>query len=133
MNVIEKVKELNFPLGYYVVIGAGLLQVLGLRDTQDVDLAVTNGLFEQLRSTGKWGEREKWGKPFLFRDDIEISNKLSWDGYTTTIEHAIETALIIDGVAFLNIEETIKFKAAMGREKDLKDIALLQAYVSSHP
>lgn len=131
MKVIEKVKELNFPLGNYVVIGAGLLQVLGLRDTQDVDLAVTNELFEALRKTGEWGEREKWGKPFLFRDDVEITNQLNWDAYTTTIEHAIETALIIDGVAFLNIEETIKFKAAMGREKDLKDIASLQEYVAS--
>ncbi len=109
------------------------MQVLGLRDTQDVDLAVTNELFETLRQTGKWDEREKWGKPFLFRDDVEITCQLNWDAYPTTIEHAIETAMHIEGVAFLNIEETIKFKAAMGREKDLNDIALLQNYLQFVP
>ncbi len=37
---------------------------------------------------------------------------------------------MINGFPFLNIEETIKFKRALGREKDFNDIKLLEAYLA---
>jgi len=62
-------------------------------------------------------------------EDVEIISQLSWDHYPTTIEKAIETALVINGIPFLSIEETIKFKRVIGREKDLKDIELLKRFI----
>jgi hypothetical protein len=132
MNIIERAKELNFPMGEYVVIGGGILEALGLRITDDIDVSVTPKLLEEIRKSKKYKEEIKWGKLFFVGDKIDIGTKLDWEDYPTKIEEAIKTAIIIDGVPFLNIEETIKFKKALGREKDFKDIDLLLNFQKNH-
>ena len=128
MDIIEKAKSLNLPFGQYIIIGAGILQALGLRDTNDIDVVVTESLFEKLKASGKYKEDVKYNKKFLVADDVEITMPLSWADYSTTTEEAIKTALVIEGIPFLNIQETIKFKTALGREQDFKDIELLKNY-----
>ncbi len=36
MNIIERTKKLNFPLGKYVVVGSGILEALGIRSANDI-------------------------------------------------------------------------------------------------
>ena len=129
MTIFEKVKKLDLPPGEYVVIGAGILEALGIRNTHDVDIIVAQKLFEKLRESKIYKEEIRWNKIFLIGNQIEIGIKLDWENYSTTIKEAINTATIIDGVPFLNLEETIKFKKAMGREKDFKDIELIEKYL----
>lgn len=40
----------------------------------------------------------------------------------------IDTAEVIDGVPFTNLDEVILWKTAMGREKDLNDLELIANY-----
>src|SRR3989344_2768364 len=129
MTIFERVKNLHLPLGEYVVIGGGILEALGIRDTRDVDIFAAPKLFERLRKSKIYKEEIRWGKIFLIGDNIEIGPKLDWENYSTLIEEAISTATIINEVPFLNLQETIKFKKAMGREKDFKDIELIKEYL----
>lgn len=130
MNIIERVKKLNFPLGEYVIIGGGILDVLGIRATNDVDAAVTPKLFKELQATGEWEEEVKHNKVFLKKDDVDINPDISWSEYPTTNEEAIASATVIDGVPFLNLGELKRFKTASGREKDLADLVLIEKYQS---
>jgi hypothetical protein len=125
-QLFSKLKELNFPKGEYVVTGSGILGALGLREVNDVDIAVTPHLLASLQSTGEWTEEIRYNKIFLMKDDVDIASQLSWEDYATTTEEAIQSATMIDGFPFLNLEETIKFKQAMGREKDFHDIELIK-------
>ena len=50
MDVIAEVKKLGLPLGQYVVIGSGIMAQLGLREANDVDIAVTPDLYAKLRA-----------------------------------------------------------------------------------
>ena len=129
MTIFERVKKLHFPIGEYVVIGGGILESLGIRETRDLDIIVTLKLFEKLRQSKIYREETRWSKVFLIGDDIEIGSKLDWENYATTIEEAINTATIINGIPFLHLEETIKFKKALGREKDFQDIKLIKKYL----
>lgn len=131
MNIIQKVKELNFPQGKYVVIGSGILDVLGMRTAHDIDISVLPELYEQLLTSKTWEEEDRYGKIFLKKDNIEINPKLSWSGYSTSTQEAIKSATIVDGVPFMNLRELRKFKQALGREKDFADIALIEAYLES--
>ena len=131
MSIFERVKKLHFSMGEYVVIGAGILEALGIRNTNDVDVIVKPIPFEKLRESKIYKEEMRWGKIFLIGDQTEIGTKLDWENYSTTIEEAIKNATVIGGVPFLNIEETIKFKQAMGREKDFKDIELIEKYLKN--
>lgn len=133
MTIFEKVKNLNFPLGQYVVVGSGTLEALGIRPAQDLDIAVTPELYERLRATGEWQEEERYGKIFLKKSGVDIIPQLSWEQYSTTTEEVIASAIIIDGVPFMSPGELIRFKLALGRKKDEEDIALLREYLSKLP
>ena len=132
MNIVEEVKKLGFPIGKYVVIGGGTLEALGIRETNDVDISVTPDFFEELQKTGLWKETKCWGAPFLKQGNVDINARLNWDAYPTTTEEAIESAIMIGGVPFMNIHELRKFKVAFGREKDMLDVRLIDEYLKSY-
>ena len=129
MSIIEKVKSLNLPLGQYVVVASGSMEAVGIRKAGDADIAVTQGLLLQMRTTGEWEEIVKYDKVFLKREGFDIIPELNWDKYSTTVEEAISSAMIIGGVAFMNLDELCKFKRALGREKDFADIVLVEEYL----
>ncbi len=131
MNILTKIKKLNFPIDKYVVVGSGILEVLGIRTALDIDIVVTSDLHVKLRETGEWKEEERYGYIFLKKDVFEIIPKLDWEDYKTTTEEAIESAFFIEDVPFMNLEELVKFKTALGREKDFKDIELIKNYLES--
>lgn len=130
-NIFEKVKELNLPFGKYVIVGSGILDALNIRSASDIDIAVTKDLHEELRKDGTWREEELYGKIFLQKDIFTIISKLDWEAYKTTTEEAINSAKIINDVPFLNLEELLKFKKALNREKDIKDIKLLEEMLNN--
>ncbi len=132
MNIIEKIKSLNFPYGEYVVVGSGILDVLNIRDAIDIDIAITAKLHTILKSTGDWEEELRYGNIHLKKDIFEIIPKLNWDKYNTTVEEAILSAKIIEDIPFMNLEELCKFKKALGREKDFKDIELIKNYLDKN-
>ena len=128
MNIIEKIKALNFPDGEYVVIGSCIMDVLEIRKAKDIDIAITSFLHNKLRQEGEWNEVERYGLIFLQKDVFEITPRLDWEKYKTTTKEAILTSTIIDGIPFMNLDELCKFKSALGREKDLIDIKLIKKY-----
>jgi hypothetical protein len=129
MDIFKKLAELNLPLGEYVLVGSGPLAARGIREANDLDIAVTPKLFKQLLGSKRYQEADGGnGKLFSEADKVEIISKLEWDAYPTSVAEAIKTADIINGYPFLNIAETIKFKKALGREKDFRDIELLADY-----
>jgi inorganic pyrophosphatase len=127
-DIFSRIKTLDLPFGEYVVVSSGTLEALGIRTAQDLDIAVTPTLFKKLRAAGRWTEEERYGKLFLSKPSIDIIRQLSWDAYPTTNEEAIASALIIDGIPFMNLYELKQFKQALGREKDLADIKRIEAY-----
>lgn len=132
MDIFKKLTELNFPLGSYVLVGSAPLAARGLREASDLDIAVTSALWEKLANSGNYVFEERYGRQFLSDKElgeIDIIKQLDWDKYSTTTEAAILEADIINGFPFLNIPETIKFKTALGREKDFRDIEILKNYL----
>lgn len=129
MQIFTKLKELNLSLGQYVVVGSGLLAALGIREANDLDIAVTKELFKKLTDSNKFQAETKYGRPFLTAPLVEIIGQLDWSHYQTKVKEAIRTAYLVNGYPFLNFEETIKFKKALGREKDFRDIKLLEDYL----
>ncbi len=131
-NIISTVKSLNFPLGQYVVVASGIMEALGIRNSSDIDIAVTLELHTRLSETNDWKKEIKYNKVFLQKDKIEIIPSLDWDKFPIKTEEAIAKAMVIDGVAFMNLEMLKKFKFALGREKDFADIKLIDDYIADH-
>lgn len=131
MSIINQVKSLNLPLGQYVVVGSGAMSVHGIRPHKDIDLLVTQELYDELKRRG-WEETEvKPGFLVVKQNDVEASvGMMTLEKYQPNVHEVIAQAEIIHGVAFAQLKEIIAFKTEKGREKDLHDIKLIHLYLS---
>lgn len=131
MNIFEEARKLRLPLGEYVIVGSGPLAAHGLRNFNDVDLVVTERTFDQLQTNG-WEQTMGPGdRPCLRKDAYEVFKDLKCRDYQPETKKLIEDAEIIDGIPFLRLEELARFKKAVGREKDLRDIRLIETYLTN--
>lgn len=48
MKFEEELKKLNLPLGKYAIFGSGPLAIRGLRENNDIDIIVTDELWQNL-------------------------------------------------------------------------------------
>lgn len=130
-EIVTKVKSLNLPKDSYVVFGSGPLAVAGIRETNDIDMLVSNEVFEELKKDG-WKELVKGpdDKP-LVRGDFEIHSHWNFSSYAPTLKHLLETATEIDGVMFASLDEVRKWKEASGGQKHLADVDLIDNYLKN--
>lgn len=131
--IVRIIKNLAFSSDEYAVFGSSLLDVLGLKQTLDVDIIATRHLFDVLK------RREGWKKHVFPDGKVGLTHK-DYDielFYTSSIplcdrggvERMVRNATVIDGVRFVNLEDTLAWKRAFGREKDLRDVALIETYM----
>ncbi|WKZ29406.1 MAG: hypothetical protein QY323_01600 [Patescibacteria group bacterium] len=133
MRSIQEVKKLDLPIGAYVVIGSGIMSALGIRESEDIDLLVTPGLFEDLKKRG-WNygdvvidgrQREKlaFGRAEAYKD-------LWYGNERVDAADLIARAEMIEDIPFQPLEELVKMKRAMDREKDRRDIESIMNYLA---
>jgi hypothetical protein len=65
----------------------------------------------------------------LKKDDIDILPNLMFGNYIGDTKKLIKTADIINGFPFIKLQEFIKFKKQLGRQKDFEDIELMKNYL----
>jgi len=134
MDIFEEVKSLNFPLGEYLVLGSGPLAARGIREYKDIDILVKEKLYDELIKHG-WKTVEINGVNGKFEvlknGKFEVDKRVWCGNYKPDTDNLTKNAEIINGVPFMPLEELVKFKTALGREKDLKDIALIRKYLEN--
>jgi drug/metabolite transporter superfamily protein YnfA len=126
MDIFAKLRELSLPDDQYVVIGSGLWAALGLREANDLDLAVRSGLLGRFRALG-YAEERRCGRAFLAGGGVDVVTRLEWDAFPVTVDEAIAAAQFIRGFPFMGFAHALRFKDALGREKDRRDAAALRA------
>ena len=121
-ELLARVKALPFPREDYWVITGGAMVLYGLREqTHDIDLGCTTRLADALEAQGAQVSIRKDGTRKLVLDgDVEIMENWLYD----RIEE-------IDGVPVISLAGLTEMKRSLGREKDLRDIALIEAYLAS--
>jgi len=125
-STVDMVKRLDLPANSYVVIGGGVMEALGLRETNDVDLVVTKRTYDHFRAKG-WREYvQDDGKRLLSHHGYQIM--LTFVG--KNMSELRENAFTISGVRFMSLDDLITCKQTIGRKKDLEDIKLIRRYQS---
>jgi len=127
-ELFQRVKELNLPIGEYAIFGSGPMGIRDLRDMHDIDLIVSNRIFNEYSNKQGWKIKEIYGyRYWLKNDNLEIEMGRDWhEGWD--VEGMIREAEIIDELPFVKLEYLIKWKKFFGREKDLKDVELIEKY-----
>lgn len=129
---LQNLKALNLPPKEFVIVSSGSLAVRGIREAKDLDVIVSDKLWTEL--TKRYSVFEKDGVQRIdCGNDIEILENDS--GKTIThlipVSEVFANADTIDGIQYMNLEQLKKIKLHFGREKDLKDIALIDEYLKN--
>ncbi len=132
MTIIERVKALGLPLDEIVVIGSGLLDALHLRESNDIDLVVSEALFIKLQSTSGYTLSYLHGEQRLEKGDVEIWR--TWGAREDeTYEMLQSEGVEVDGVRFCSPQIIIRHKQERQTPKDVRDTRLLREYLRDHP
>lgn len=117
-ELIERLRALPFlPEDYWLVAG-GAMVLYGLRDeTRDIDLGCRRALADRLEAEGFPVQRTADGKRrFPISGDIELFEEWLYDRVTE-----------VEGIPVISLRGLLLMKEALGRDKDLADLALIRA------
>lgn len=129
-NLFNQLMELNLPEGKYAIFGSGPLAVREIRENRDLDLIVTEELFNEYLNNSNWElKRLEDGNEYLKNNNFEIEFYKNWAPGDWDVKKLIKEAEIINGLPFVKLEEVLRWKKIKGREKDLKDIELIKNYL----
>lgn len=131
MDIFERIKKFNLPVGQYAVFGSALLDVWGIRKAADLDIIVTPELYKKLKKEG-WEEIQAHGFTLLRKEDADVAtvqDKATDGDYNPDRIQLIKEAIFINEIPFVKIEEVITCKTAYNRPKDIEDIKLIKEYL----
>lgn len=128
MDFKSRIVSLDLPDGSFLVVGSGVLQALGLRASSDIDMILTQEAFDQLKKEPGW-EYTKWGEHEVLRKD-EFDFGTEWG--TDRIDALLLRAMYIAGIPYLSLQDLRTWKLNRGSSKDLRDIELIDTYLSTH-
>jgi hypothetical protein len=125
MKFIEELKKLNLPTDQFAIFGSGPLAIRKLRESYDLDIVVKSELWEELikKYKPKKDNLIKIGSIEIYKD---------WLPWFSNVNKLIDDADVIDGLRFVKLKYVLKWKKVMNREKDRKDIKLIEEYLGKH-
>ena len=131
----ERVKELGLPLDQIIIIGSGILDQLGIRQSTDIDVAARSEILEKIARDDDWIERvDKNQRRYLVKCDgsAEIWDGWEIDGRIVEYDELLDYAVEYDGVKFVNLDFLRRWKNWRGREKDIQDVRLINEWRAKH-
>jgi len=130
MDIVKIVKDSGLPKGEFIVVASGIMNALGIRESDDIDLVVTHNLYQILKQSGR-EEVDKEDYKVLLNGPLEAG--LCWDSENEipNFDNLIKDAVVINDVPFASLERVKSYKQKMQRPKDIKDIALIDKYLNN--
>lgn len=120
-DVLERLRALNWPVEDYWLVAGGAMVLYGLRpETHDLDLGCTTARADALEAAGVPFEEmsDGSGRRFTVSGDVEVFE--NW---------LMDRVELVDGVPVVSLQGLREMKRALGREKDLRDVARIDAFL----
>lgn len=131
----ERVKELGLPLDQIIIIGSGILDQLGIRQSADIDVAANREALEEIARSDGWVEKlDKNQRQYLVKcnGSAEIWDGWEIDGRVVEYDKLLDYAVEYDGVKFVSLDFLRRWKNWRGREKDIQDVRLINEWREKH-
>ncbi|GAA0123327.1 MAG: hypothetical protein KID00_03275 [Clostridium argentinense] len=119
-DIKTALEDLNFPKEHYWVLAGASLVMHGVKgETRDIDLGCSKFLFEQLIKEGHRPIVLNNSSRFIrVNEEVEIFEE--WN---------VDNIELINDLPVGSLESIRKHKIELGREKDLKDIQLIDKFL----
>ena len=119
-ELIDLLKAFPYSPDDYWIVAGGAMVIYGIRpQTHDIDLGCNKTMADSLEADGYLVRTNPDGRRyFRYSDDIEIS-----EGWLN------DTFDKVDGYNVISIKGLLEMKRELGREKDKRDIALIEEFM----
>lgn len=130
----KKIYALDLNQNNSVVIGSGILQALGIRESKDIDMVVTQKMYDSLKKSGKFEEYKTQYKREVLKNGLfEIGTDWNVLGKSYKFEDFENDSEIIDGVRYITLNFLYRakdswLKDGTARPKDIHDLKLIDKY-----
>lgn len=121
-EIIKLLKEINLPTNEYWLLAGSALVMYGIKErTNDIDLGCNNKLFNELIEKG-------YETKFMHNGcrGLDISNYIE-----VAEEWESGKIVLVDGFQVASLESIREGKLARGKEKDLRDVDLIDEYLKN--
>lgn len=120
-EIIEKLKQYNFDKSNYIVISGAAMVLLGIKDkTSDIDIATTQDYNDYLVDNYNvtFEKINEYNEPVYFIDNI-VNFAVTY--YSDKKEY-------VEDIPVQNVNDILRLKKRLNREKDKIDIEKLEEY-----
>lgn len=136
MQITSNIKNLGLSQDDTVVVGSGILDACGLRESKDIDLVVTEEAYAKLLNDTRFHKEINHGREILVDDIFEIGTNWTVSGKTWKYSDLLNYSVVIDGVRYVTVEFLFDAKKSWiasgdGRQKDIDDVILMEKYLNS--
>lgn len=129
-KLIRELRSSGLSADDYAVFGSGPMFAQGIKDMgHDLDVIARGNAWRQACSISSPQNAILGGLVVnLFDGQIEIFD--SWAPGDWDVNDLIDTSEIIDGIRVVTLENVMKWKRLMGREKDQIHIKMIEEYLN---
>lgn len=127
-EIISILGKYNFNVDDYIVLSTGAMVIHGIKDTaNDIDLAVSENLYRQLLENVEC----------ILKCEYNFNGKkmkvYSFDVFGFGLNYFDkENIEMVDGIPVQSVNSILKLKKSLNREKDIKDIKLIEEYMDDN-
>lgn len=124
-EMLSELDDLGLNRDDFAIFGSGPLGIRGIRESADIDIIVR---------AEAWGRLcEKYpceNESFIHVGNVDVARDY-WKKWFD-MDELIDDADVIEGYRFVKLEHVIEWKKARGKEKDLRDVILIAAYLKKN-
>jgi len=128
--LFQKVKELKLPENKYALFGSAPMGIRGLKECSDIDLVVTEDLWQEFKNKQGWEYKiTENSVEYIQNSDSNIEIWHDWRPWYQDVMPFIDNSEIIDDLPFVRLEHVLEWKRKFGRERDLKDVEIIEKFL----
>lgn len=130
----DKLASLGLSSENSVIIGSGILNALGIRESDDVDVVVGQGDYERLSKDNRFTPGQNYGRSVLLDDTFEICTSWGVLDKEYSLQDFLPETTVIDGVRYISLNFLYRVKKSWlqdddVRQKDIDDVKLIEEYL----
>ena len=131
MNIKNKLNEIGLTSDNSIVIGSGILSVLSIRESKDIDIVVDEDTYTRLSSNDGFEKAVNHGREVLTHGLFEIGTSWRALGRSHNLNDFLSNSTVIDGVRHITLKFLLEAKKSWlkdgdARQKDIEEIKLME-------
>lgn len=136
MNIKAILSEAHLDSDNAIVIGSGILNALELRKSDDVEVIVSDQVYNNIQKNGSFKEKDTKGRMSLESGLLDVGKSWTIVDQQWTFESLLEHSIVIDDVRYITVEFLCNAKTSWllngeFRQKDKDDVVLMNTYLDA--